>query len=162
VGNFSKLNGGTMRKQIQPNTDEYAKDFYAWSIKNAKLIREGKLTEVDLENVAEEIESMGKSEKRELINRLAVLISHLLKWQYQPARRGNSWKYTIKEQRLQITKLIKDSPSLKHILVGQLDEAYEYAVYHTLSETELDEKTFPSTSPYSLVQIFDDRFYPER
>jgi hypothetical protein len=122
---------------------EYEKDFYAWTVHNAKLLREGKLSEVDIENIAEEIESMGKSEKRELINRLAILIAHLLRWKFQPGKRGNSWKYTIKEQRLRLSKLIEESPSLKYELEKRIDEAYEDAYYLALSETGLDEDTFP-------------------
>src|SRR3990167_11493397 len=126
---------------------EYNKDFYSWAIHNAQLLREGKLSEVDIAHVAEEIESMGKSERRELINRLAILMAHLLKWQYQPGNRGNSWKYTIKEQRSCLSRLIEESPSLKHELEKRLGEAYEDACYIALSETGLNEDAFPKTSP---------------
>src|SRR6185312_8856563 len=127
------------------NQSGYNQDFYKWTIHNAKLLREGKLSEVDVEHIAEEIESMGKSEKRELINRLAVLIAHLLKWKYQPGNRGNSWKYTIKEQRMRLNRLIKDSPSLKGEIEKNFSDAYEDAYYIALSETGLNENTFPST-----------------
>lgn len=148
-----------MTKNIQK---EYEKDFYAWTIHNAKLLREGKLSEVDIEHIAEEIESMGKSEKRELINRLAVLIAHLLKWKYQPGNRGNSWKYTIKEQRLRLSRLIEESPSLKNELKKRIDEAYEDACYIALSQTGLDEKTFPKTCPFELKQCLNQSFFPEK
>src|SRR5262245_16613266 len=98
----------------------YSKDFYAWALYNAELIRQGKFTKIDSENIAEELESMGKSERRELINRFAVLLEHLLKWQYQPERRGKSGKYSIKEQRFKIKILLDDSPSLNHELDAQL------------------------------------------
>jgi Domain of unknown function DUF29. len=81
---------------------EYEKDFYAWILHNAALLRAGKLAEIDVEHVAEELESMGKSEQRELLNRLALLISHLLKWEFQPQRRGNSWRATINHQRVKL------------------------------------------------------------
>src|SRR3990167_3695334 len=113
---------------------EYEQDFYASITHNVKLLREGNLSEIDVEHIAEEIESMGKSEKRELINRLAVLIAHLLKWKFQSMRRSNSWKYTIKEQRLRLMRLIKDSPSLKYELEKNIDESYEDACYIALSE----------------------------
>src|SRR5579872_5517180 len=100
-----------MAKNIQ---QEYEKDFYAWAVHNARLLRAGKLSEIDVENIAEEIESMGKSEKRELISRLAILLSHLLKWKCQPERRSRSWKLTIKEQRFELIDLLAESPSLKH------------------------------------------------
>lgn len=146
-----------MAKTIQ---NEYEKDFYAWTIHNAQLLREGKLSEIDIENVAEEIESMGKSEKRELINRLAVLLAHLLKWELQSERRSNSWKYTIKEQRLRLQDLLKDSPSLKSSLVENLDHAYEHAMVIAIGETDLSEKKFPKKCPFSLHQILDKEFFP--
>jgi hypothetical protein len=145
------------------NTQEaYEKDFYAWTSYNAKLLREGRLSEIDVKNIAEEIESMGKSERRELMNRLAVLMAHLLKWQYQPGNRGNSWKYTIKEQRFRLSKLIEDSPSLKHELDKLIDEAYEDARYIALSETGLDEETFPTQCPFELKQCLNQSFFPEK
>ena len=84
---------------------EYEEDFYAWTTHNVKLLREGKLSEIDVEHIAEEIESMGKSEKRELLSRLAVLMAHLLKWKFQPARRSKSWALTIKNQRIELDDL---------------------------------------------------------
>src|SRR3990167_11263714 len=113
---------------------EYNKDFYSWAIHNAQLLREGKLSEVDIEHIAEEIESMGKSERRELINRLAILMAHLLKWQFQPERRSNSWKYTIEEQRDEVLELIEESPSLKHEIKEKLDRAYKKAILWAATE----------------------------
>lgn len=139
---------------------KYEKDFYAWAIHNAQLLRERKLSEIDIENIAEEIESMGKSEKRELISRLAVLLAHLLKWEFQSERRGNSWKYTIKEQRLRLRELIKESPSLKKSLEENLNQAYEHALIIAIGETDLSEKTFPQKCPFSLEQAFDQSFFP--
>ena len=142
--------------------EEYERDFYAWTIHNSKLLREGKLSEVDIENIAEEIESMGKSEKRELINRLAILIAHLLKWKFQSMKRSHSWKYTVKEQRLRLIRLIKDSPSLKHELEKNIDESYEDACYIALSETGLEEDIFPKICPFSLKQCLDQNFFPDK
>ena len=143
------------------NQKKYDKDFYAWAIHNAKLLRAGKLSEIDIENIAEEIESMGKSEKRELTNRLAILIAHLLKWQFQPTRRGNSWKYTIKEQRLQLIDLLDESPSLKIILEERIKHAYEQATVIAARETGLIENTFPKKCPFSLKQALNQKFFPE-
>lgn len=140
---------------------EYEKDFYAWALHSAELMREGKLSEVDIKNVAEEIESMGKSERRELINRLAVLLAHLLKWQFQPDRRGNSWKYTIKTQRFEVTELLNDSPSLKYELSKQLEHAYEKALLIAVNETDLSQDIFPDSCPFSLEQSLDSNFFPE-
>lgn len=144
------------------NRQEYEKDFYAWTIHNAKLLREGKLSEVDIEHVAEEIESMGKGERRELVNRLAVLIAHLLKWKYQAIRRSRSWKLTIKEQRVQLTHLFEESPSLKHEIEPRLKDAYEQAVIIAERETALEEKTFPKTCPFDLKQCLNQNFFPEK
>ena len=95
------------------NSSIYNTDFYAWTLHTAKLLRQGKFKEIDVEHIAEEIHSIGGRERRELSNRLALLIMHLLKWQFQSVNGDNSWKYTIKEQRIQIKELLEDSPSLK-------------------------------------------------
>jgi len=141
--------------------NEYDKDFYAWSLHNAALIREGKLSEVDLEHVAEEIEEMGKNNRRELISRLAVLLAHLLKWKFQPERRGNSWKYTIKRQRFDVRDILKESPSLKHELDKRLDYAYEKALITAIEETGFSQSAFPETSPFSLAEALNENFFPE-
>ncbi|TAK73309.1 MAG: DUF29 domain-containing protein [Gammaproteobacteria bacterium] len=141
---------------------EYETDFYAWTIRNAKLLRAGKLSEIDIEHIAEEIESMGKSEKRELLNRLALLIAHLLKWQHQPIRRSRSWELTIKEQRFELIDLLEESPSLKPELEKQLSHAYKKALLMAEKETGLDQKTFKKECPFSLKQIFNENFFPEK
>lgn len=141
--------------------DEYEKDFYAWTVHNAELIRHGKLSDVDLENVAEEIESMGRSDKRELVNRLAVLIAHLLKWQFQSKKRCVSWEITIRNQRIDITDLLEESPSLKHELNQKITMAYEKAILNAMEETKLSEKTFPKKCPFTLDQCLDSKFFPE-
>lgn len=101
------------------NTD-YETDFYAWLMYNAELLRQGRFSEIDRNAIAEELESMGKREKRELISRLAVLIAHLLKWVYQPEKRSYSWECTIKEQRKEIFYVLQDSPSL----TSRIDEKF--------------------------------------
>ena len=140
---------------------EYDKDFYAWSLHNAALIREGKLSEVDFEHVAEEIESMGKANRRELISRLAVLLAHLLKWKFQPGLRGNSWKYTIKTQRFEVRDILNESPSLNHELDEKLNHAYEKALILAVEETGLSQNAFPETSPFSLAEALNENFFPE-
>ncbi|SRR5579883_1870181 len=144
---------------------DYEKDFYAWAIHNAKLLRAGKLAELsdaDIEHIAEEIESMGKSEKRELINRLAILIAHLLKWEHQPIRRSKSWELTIREQRLELIDLLEDSPSLKSELEKQVAHTYKKALLIAEKETGLDQKTFKKECPFSLKQILNQHFFPEK
>ncbi|HVV69555.1 MAG TPA: DUF29 domain-containing protein [Gammaproteobacteria bacterium] len=138
---------------------EYDKDFYAWTIHNAELIRQKKFQEIDVAHIAEELESMGKSEKRELASRLAVLIAHLLKWQHQPARRGKSWKFTIKAQRIALLRLFNESPSLKYE-INALADSYEEAILFTASETGLDENAFADTCPFSLEECLNKDFFP--
>lgn len=141
---------------------EYEKDFYAWTIHNAKLLREGKLSEVDIEHIAEEIESMGKSERRELINRLAVLIAHLLKWQFQQERRSNSWKYTIEEQRDEVLELIEESPSLKYEIQEKIDRAYRKAILWAATEMGVNKSIFKDECPFSFETVLNKDFYPEK
>lgn len=148
-----------MTKNIQ---NEYEKDFYAWALHNAQLLREGKLSEVDIEHIAEEIESMGKSERRELINRLAVLIAHLLKWQFQQERRSNSWKYTIEEQRDEVLELIEESPSLKHEIQEKLNRAYRKAILWAATEMGVNKSIFKDECPFSLEKVLNKDFYPEK
>jgi hypothetical protein len=143
------------------NHPSYNQDFYAWIMQNAKLIRQGKFSEVDAENVAEELESMGKGDRRKLINRFAVLLAHLLKWQFQPERRGNSWKYTIKEQRLRVAELLNDSPSLNYELGQQLENAYEMALLIAAKETSLNVDAFPKNLSFSLEQSLNPEFLPD-
>lgn len=140
---------------------EYETDFYAWAMHTAKLIREHKLSEIDFENVAEEIESMGRSEKHELFSRLIVLICHLLKWQFQPGKQGSSWKETIVEQRSAIEILLEDNPSLRPQLDGQLIRAYQYGRKKAISETGMPNNIFPVACPYILSQVLDYDFLPQ-
>src|ERR1700689_1473402 len=105
----------------------YEQDFYAWANEQAALLRAGQLSAADIEHIAQEIESMGKTEKRELVNRLTVLLLNLLKWQYQPDRRGNSWKRSVATSRDQLADHLADNPSLKAKLTDATTLAYRYA-----------------------------------
>jgi hypothetical protein len=138
----------------------YEQDFYAWANEQATLLRAGNLSAADIEHIAEEIESMGKTEKRELVNRLAVMLLHLLKWQFQPERRGNSWRLSISNQRRQLGRHLRDNPSLKSSLPEALDDAYGDAVNDAAGETGLSVETFPVACPWSFEQIRDERFWP--
>lgn len=139
----------------------YDRDFYAWANEQAALLRAGKLSQADIEHIAEEIESMGKSEKRELTNRLIVLLLHLLKWQYQPGRRGSSWNATIRVQRRDLGRRLRDNPSLKAAIPEAVLDAYGDAVIGAADETGLPESKFPTVCPWSFEQIMDDTFWPE-
>lgn len=131
----------------------YETDFYKWTNHQANLLRTGKLSEADIEHIAEEIESMGRSEKRELISRLRILLVHLLKWEYQPSRRSKSWKLTIKEQRMMIEDHLEDNPSLKAILDEVVLKAYRLARTKSASETGMEEESFPEQCPYRFADI---------
>ncbi|BEM75157.1 hypothetical protein SME36J_45800 [Serratia marcescens] len=140
----------------------YDTDVVAWANEQAALLRAGKLSQLDIENIAEEIEDVGKSEKRELASRMAVLLAHLLKWQFQPGRRGSSWQRTIKEQRKSVRLRIRKTPSLKVCLADAewLEEVWSDAVASAAEETGLD--GFPDNCVWSSVQILDEDFYPEQ
>jgi hypothetical protein len=138
----------------------YDQDFYAWANEQAGLLRAGKLSEADIENIAEEIESMGKGEKRELVNRLNVLLLHLLKWQSQPSHRGHSWRNSIRIQRRKVAAHMADNPSLKALLSQALNQAYGTAVIEAETETGLDGATFPAVCEWSYEQIMDPQFWP--
>ena len=138
----------------------YEQDFYAWANQQAALLRAGDLSAADIEHIAEEIESMGKTEKRELVSRLAVLLLHMLKWQFQPGRRGSSWQATIRVQRIALTRHIKDNPSLKPSVPEALDDAYAMATIEAAGETGLPEATFPSVCPWSFEHSMDAAFWP--
>ena len=117
-------------------------DFYAWSLEQAALLRSGRVAEADLGAVAEEIEGMGKAEKRELISRLTVLLLHLLKWERQPARRGDSWRLSIANARDEIADLLADNPSLKSVLDDAMASAFRYARRKAAIDTDLGEEDF--------------------
>jgi hypothetical protein len=139
---------------------EYVKDVVAWSQEQAALLRAGDFGALDLEHIAEEIEDVGKSEQRELASRMAVVLAHLLKWQFQPDRRGMSWQRTIKEQRRAIAAHLKENPSLRasltnpNLLVG----VWADAVTKAIAETGLAE--FPDDCPWSVAQVLASEFYP--
>ncbi|OYQ37962.1 hypothetical protein CHU95_00105 [Niveispirillum lacus] len=140
----------------------YETDFYAWANEQAALLRAGKLSAADIEHIAEEIESMGKTEKRELISRLKVLLMHLLKWQFQPAGRCVSWQLTIKEQRREVADHLSDNPSLKSRLSETMENAYGVAIIAAARETSISEETFPAECPWSFDQIMDAGFWPDQ
>ncbi len=121
-------------------TAAYNQDFRAWLLHNAALLRERNFTAIDADNIAEELETMGRSEKRELVSRLSVLIAHLLKWRSQAVRRSRSWRNTIATQRLDIEELLEDSPSLSHDLEEQLTRAYSKAMLLAEQETGLERR----------------------
>ncbi len=135
-------------------------DFYAWTQQQVEFLRSGNLSEIDVKHLIEEIESMGASERRELINRLAVLLAHLLKWQHQPSFRGRIWQLTLKEQRRQLQRLLKDNPGLHARLEEFIADAYLDSILLAAKETGLEESAFPLSCPYTLDNLLDADFYP--
>lgn len=136
-------------------------DFYGWTQETAELLKQGRFTEVDLDNLIEEVESMGRSERNELVSRLSVLLAHLLKWRYQPDRRGRSWRVTIETQRDEVQEVLADNPSLKPQITDVIARAYRKAVNMAAQQTNFERSDFPATCPWAWEQIIDDEFYPE-
>ncbi|MEN9226126.1 MAG: DUF29 domain-containing protein [Thermostichus sp. HHBFW_bins_43] len=141
-------------------TSLYDQDYYLWSQKMAALLRNKHWDELDIDNIAEEIESLGRSERRALESNLTILLMHLLKWRYQPAKQTNSWRYTIREHRQRIEKEIKESPSLKPYLVEIVPEMYENARQLAADETGLGITVFPSECPFAIEDILNSDFLP--
>jgi hypothetical protein len=160
VGQESDRAGVQMsNKDINPNDlDLYETDFYQWTQVQAKLLSQGQWTALDIENLVEEIESLGKQQKQELRNRLGVLIGHLLKWEYQPELRGKSWKATIWEQREQVLDILQDNPSLKPYLEEAVQKGFRQGLSLVLRETPLDFDVLPKECPYTIAQVLDPQF----
>jgi Domain of unknown function DUF29 len=140
----------------------YETDIVTWATEQAALLRSGQLSAIDIENVAEEIEAMGRSERRELSSRMKVLLAHLLKWKYQPGRRSESWSNTIREQRDMLNLLIEDSPSLKSTLNDQerMVKIWNMATASAAGETGLSIEIFPETCPWTTTDILTDGWLP--
>ena|SRR6185312_14438443 len=135
------------------NSVAYDEDFFAWTQEQSRLLRAGELSLVDAENVAEELESMGRNNRRELRSRLVVLLTHFLKLQYQPHRRSRSWIATISTQRNEIELILDDSPSLRPVLYETLADAYGRARREAATQTDLSIATFPDDCPYTVDQV---------
>lgn len=138
----------------------YETDVMAWANEQARLIRAGRFDLLDLEHIAEESEDVGKSEQRELANRMAVLLAHLLKWQYQPDRRRSSWVRTIKEQRKRVLLRLEETPSLSDKLndVRWWSDVWADAVSQAISETGVD--TFPDECPWVVAEVIGPDWLP--
>ena len=138
----------------------YENDVVAWASEQARLLRAGRFELLDLEHIAEEIEDVGKSEQRELASRMAVLLAHLLKWQCQPERQGNSWARTIKEQRKGVLSRLEETPSLKSKLNEPRwwDAVWADAVALAAAETEID--TLPEACPWSEAEVLGEGWLP--
>jgi len=140
----------------------YECDYYTWALVNAAAIRERRLEDVDLDNVAAEIEDLGKSQESALESHLKVLLLHLLKLQYQPRRTTRSWQLTVREQRLALRKVLRRNPGLRKEakLREILNDAYQEARVAAARETRLKEERFPPDCPWTFPQAEDDKFFP--
>lgn len=140
----------------------YETDIVAWAQEQVRLLRAGHFNALDIGHIAEEIEDVGKSEQRELESRMAVLLAHLLKWQFQPEHRGNSWRRTIKEQRKAIAKRLERTPSLKSELqdTDWWEVVWGDAVSVVLSGVELDD--LPEACPWTAADVLNADYWPDR
>ncbi|MBH8562936.1 DUF29 domain-containing protein [Nostoc sp. CENA67] len=138
----------------------YDQDFYLWTQTIAQKLKEHKFNEIDLPNLIEEVESMGRSEKRELKSRLIVLLMHLLEWQYQPEKRSESWCSTITEQRICIEALLEDSPSLQPLITEVFEDCYQKARLKASDETGIELNFFPNECPFSLEETLNIQLTP--
>jgi Domain of unknown function DUF29 len=137
-------------------TTLYEQDFYAWTQRQVELLQAGRWNELDIENLIEEIESLGKQQRQELRNRLGVLLGHLLKWRYQPEARSRSWTATIREQRRRIQEHVQDNPSLKSYLSEAITRGYQDGLDLVERETPIEMETLSQTCPFSLSEIFEE------
>jgi hypothetical protein len=144
-------------------TITYESDIIAWAQEQVRLLRACQFDALDIEHIADEIEDVGKSEQRELENRMAVLLSHLLKWQHQPERRGSSWQRTIKEQRKAIARRIIKTPSLKSDVQDAewWEGVWGDALIKAADETGIAFDILPTACPWTDNQVFSDEFYPD-
>ena len=133
----------------------YDTDYVAWLQEQVAHLRAGRLSALDVENVALELQSLMNSQRQQLENRLEVLIHHLLKWDHQPDQRSNRWRATVHEQRTRIRRLLRYSPSLKREVEPMCRDVYPDAVRAAAIETGLGESSFPATLPYAVEQIFE-------
>lgn len=141
----------------------YEKDVLLWSQEQARLLRTGQFGRLDIEHLADEIEDVGRSEKRELASRMAVLLAHLLKWRFQPEMRTPSWRKTISHQRQRVELLLKATPSLKTAMsdADWQKGAWLDAISQAAQETGLDEAVFPETCPWDMAAALDAAFWPD-
>jgi len=139
----------------------YESDFYGWTQHQADALRSKNIAALDFDNLLEEMEAMGRGEKRSLKSRLSVILAHLLKWQYQPERRGKSWELTIAEQRDQAKDILDENLSLKPLIPEYMEKAWKAAKRKAGREASITQSTFPAQCPWSFEEVMDDEFWPD-
>lgn len=150
-----------MATQLTPDDTLYQRDFYSWALRQADLVRARRLGELDLENVAEELESLGREQAHKLESAYRVLLLHLLRWAYQPGHRSRSWRGTIVHERTNVERLMEDNPGLASHRARHFATAYRGARNEAAAETSLALATFPEASPFTLAEVSDEAFWPE-
>lgn len=141
-------------------TSLYDQDFHAWSQEQHRILRGKGTVGLDWEHLAEEVKSLGGSERSEIRSRLLLLLHHLLKWEYQPEKRKGGWMASILEARDQLGARLSESPSLQGYPASVLDKQYRIARLRASDETGLPVEVFPAHCPYSIPEILDEDFYP--
>ena len=151
-----------MTKELEANRQSlYETDYYKWIQTTIEKLRHQDYSNIDWENLIEEVEDIGRSERRSIESNLIVVLTHLLKWQYQPEFRSGSWKGSIVEHRRRIREALKESPSLKRYFEEVFAECYGDAIDLASAETGLSMETFPQSCPYTLTEVLDSSFLPE-
>jgi hypothetical protein len=144
------------------HTQLYEQDFSLWLDETVKLLREGNLGALDIENLIEEIECMGRSERQAVKSNLEIILMHLLKYKYQPEKRSNSWRYSLLEHRRRLDAAFKDSPSLKRYFLQEFDNCYLGARKLASVETGIAIAIFPLEIPFTIEQVLDEDYLPEK
>jgi hypothetical protein len=145
---------------MQAKHDLYDTDYCAWIEGQVALLRQGKLEDLDRLHLAEELEAMGRRERNELVSRLIILIAHLLKWRYQPEHRTSSWRGSVVEQRVQVMRELRLSPSLKAFFAEAVQLAYPDALRIATKATGLQAAVFPAECPFREAELLDEDFWP--
>ena len=150
-----------MTTEPEPNRHLYETDYLKWIETTVKKLQVQDYSNIDWENLIDEIEDMGRSERRSLKSNLIVVLTHLLKWQYQPNFRSGSWKGSIVEHRRRIREALKDSPSLKPYFEEVFAQCYSDAVEQASAETGLSVEILPQVCPYTSAEVLDANFLPD-
>jgi hypothetical protein len=141
-----------------PGRAEYMRDFYSWLMQQARLLREGRWEAIDRENLAEEIESLGREQFNKLESALRVVLTHILKWDHQPERRSRSWALSIDAQRIEVEDVLSDNPGLKPRIAEAIARGYRRARIEAAKETGLEESEFPEICRYSFDDLMSRKF----
>jgi hypothetical protein len=142
-----------------PANELYDTDFYAWTQEQAQLLRERRWDDLDLANLVDEVESVGRSDNRQIEGRLEVLLAHLLKWKFQPGGRGASWIGTMFEQRRRLIGLLDERPFLREFQQKEVATSYPAARLLAAKETGIALAAFPEQCPFTPQQVLDLEYY---